>query len=215
MPNVSVWGVKGSTCTDRTLITAAELGIPIDFHAIDFSKGQHKQEEHLKRQPFGKVPAAEIDGFPFYESRAICRVIARSSPSGEALFPSSDIKKVAAFEQWASLESGTITPILEKVVAEMVFKPLFTGKPGDEAVAKKAVEEGQTAFQVLDKQLSSNQFVAGDFSLVDIFLSTYFGYFATTSQGKDTLSKYSNIAQWWDRISARPSWQKVKAEKTF
>ena len=164
-------------------------------------------------QPFGKVPAAELDGQSFYESRAICRVIARSTPAGERLYPSSDIKRVALFEQWASLESGTITPILEKVVAERVFKPMYHQQPADEAVTKKAIEDGHHAFQVLDKQLSTGEYVAGEFTLVDIFLSTYFAYFSNTPEGKQVLEQYPNIAAWWTRLSGRPAWQKIVADR--
>jgi len=76
MVNIQLWGAMGSTCTDRGLLTAAELGVPVDFHPVDTSTGAHKTEEWLtKHQPFGKVPAADVDGLSFYESRAICRVI--------------------------------------------------------------------------------------------------------------------------------------------
>jgi len=214
MVNIQIWGAMGSTCTDRGLFTAAELGVPVEFHAVDTAAGESKTEEWLnKRQPFGKVPAAEVDGLAFYESRAICRVIARSTPAGEQLFPSSDLKKVAVFEQWASLELGTITPILEKVVMERVFKPLYRKVPGDEAAAKQAVQDGQRAFEVLDKQLSTNEYVTGDFSLIDVYLTTYFSLFVNTPEGKQTIEQYPNIAAWWKRISGRPSWQKVVADR--
>ena len=48
--NLQIWGARGSTCTDRALFTAAELGVPVDFHSVDFSKGAHKSPEHMKRQ---------------------------------------------------------------------------------------------------------------------------------------------------------------------
>ena len=158
------------------------------------------------------MPAAEIDGLAFYESRAIARVIARSTPAGEQLYPSSDLKKVAVFEQWASLESGTITPVVEKVVVERVFSK-FYGRTADEAVVKKAMEDGQKAFEVLDKQLSSNEWVTGEFSLVDIFLSTYFAMFVNTPEGKQTMEQYPHIAAWQQRVSSRPAWQKVVADR--
>ncbi len=212
MPDIQLWGAKRATCTDRVLFIAAELGLPLTLHPIDLHKGQQKSADYIQRQPFGKIPAVEIDGLSFYESRAIARVLARSSPAGEQLFPSSDIKRVAVFEQWASLEVGTTTPILEKVVMERVFKQWF-GKVGDEAVVKRAMEDGQTAFQVLAKQLSSNEYVTGDFSLVDVCLCTYFAEFATTAEGKQTLEQYPNIAAWWQRLSSRPAWQNVVAER--
>jgi len=118
------------------------------------------------------------------------------------------------FEQWASLEVSTITPILEKVVMERVFKPLFRKVPGDEAVAKQAVQDGQRAFEVLDKQLSTNEYVTGaEYSLIDVYMTTYFAHFVNTPEGKQTLEHYPNIAAWWKRISNRPAWQKVVADR--
>ena len=211
MAHIQLYGARSATCTQRDLFAAAELGVPIDFHNIDVKARQHKTDEHLRRQPFGKVPAAEVDGLSFYESRAIARVIARSTPAGEMLYPSADIKRVAVFEQWASLEMGTITPVLEKIARERVFKPMH-GVAGDEAIAKQAFEEGQTVFQVLDKQLSTNEYVIGDFSLIDVFLCSIFSHFSNTPEGQQTLEKYPNIAAWWQRLSARPAWQKVVAD---
>lgn len=96
---------------------------------------------------------------------------------------------------------------------ERVFKPVFRGVPGDEAAAKKAHEDGAFAFQVLDKQLASNEYVTGQFSLVDIYLTTYFAHFANTPEGKQTFEQCPNIAAWWQRISSRPAWQKVVADR--
>ena len=213
MVNIQIWGARGSTCTDRLLFAANELSVPVDFHPVAVFEGAHKREDHLKRQPFGKVPAADVDGQPFYESRAIARVIARSTPAGEKLFPSSDLKRVAVFEQWASLEAGTITPVLEKVVAERVFKPKYHSVQGDDAKVKQAIEDGQQAFRVLDTQLSTNEYVCGQFSLIDVYLSTNIAHFVNTTEGAQTLEQYPNIAAWSQRLLDRPAWQKVVAER--
>ena len=212
MVHFELWGLKGATCADRPLFTAAELGVPVDFHTVDITAGQQKTADYLLRQPFGKIPAAELDGHALFESRAIARVLARATPGGEQLFPSTDIQRVAMFEQWASLESGTISPILEKVVGEKLFKPMF-GMSTDEKAAKDAMDGGQTAFRILDTQLSDKQYVIGDFSLIDVFLSTNFGYFAKLPEGKQTFEQYPNIGAWWQRVASRPAWQKVVTER--
>ena len=215
MAHIQIWGCRGFASTDRALFTAAELGVPVDFHPIDWTVGQHKKEDYLKqRHPFGKVPAAEVDGLSFYESRAICCVIARSTPAGERLFPMTDLKRVAMFEQWASLELGCITPILEKIVAERIFKPVYHNTPTDAAVAKRALEDGQAGFRVMDTQLSGQQYVTGqEFSLIDIYLSTYFNFFVGTEEGKQTLQQWPHIAAWWQRIAGRPAWLKMLADR--
>ena len=212
MSAIQLWGATYAVCTQRDLFTANELGLPVELHLVDITTGQQKAAEYLKRQPFGKIPAAEIAGQQLYESRAIARVIARSTPAGERLYPSGDLKKVALFEQWASLEAGTITPILERVVMQRVFIPQFRGVPGDEAIAKQAVQDGQTALAVLDAQLAGNEYVLGELSLIDIFMSTLLALFVDTPEGAETLEKYPNIAAWSTRLLARPAWQKVVAE---
>jgi hypothetical protein len=53
--SVKVFGRKAATCTQRILFTAHELGVDVEFEAINFATGQHKSPEYMKRQPFGKV----------------------------------------------------------------------------------------------------------------------------------------------------------------
>lgn len=52
-------GAAVSTCTQRVLITAAEVGVDVELVPVDFSKGEHKSPEHIKHQPFGQVPYLE------------------------------------------------------------------------------------------------------------------------------------------------------------
>ena len=63
--------------TARVLVTILEKELPYEFVLVDISKGDQKSEDYLKLQPFGKVPALDDDGFVMFESRAICRYLAR------------------------------------------------------------------------------------------------------------------------------------------
>lgn len=58
-----------STCTQRVLLTAAELDVDIELVNVDFSTGEHKSEAHKKYQPFGAVPYLEDTeaGITFFE----------------------------------------------------------------------------------------------------------------------------------------------------
>lgn len=64
-----LYGHPFSTCTNRVLIVAKEVGVDVEFHHIDLFKGEHKQPEFLKKQPFGQVPYFEDteEGLTFYE----------------------------------------------------------------------------------------------------------------------------------------------------
>jgi len=203
----TLFGNKHSTCTQRVLFAAVEAGAQSDvvFQKVDFATGQHKQPEHVARQPFGKVPAAEFEGVPFFESRAICRLIAEKHHS--PILPT-DLKKKAVFETWASLESNTISPQLDPIMMEAVFK-LMMGGTTDAENLKKARQAIDKTLQVLNDRLGKVDYIAGDFSLVDIFEAPNFQHLQKTEVGKEIFSTYPNIAAWWKRLSSRPAWISV------
>ena len=213
MSGLELFGHRSATCTQRVLFTAYELDAPFKFNKVDFSTAQHKSPDFLKRQPFGKVPAAEWDGQPFYESRAISRILAEAHQDKKALLPR-DLRQKAVFEQWASLESNTYAPQLDVVLYELAFK-LWRGGSTDQAAVDAAMERLKPALAILETQLGAQDFVAGDFSLVDVFLAPGFEVLQGTAAGKEILAKYPNIAAWWNRVSQRPAWQRVLAEKAL
>lgn len=63
--------------TSRVLTTIIEKELPYEFIRVDIAKGEQKSEEYKKLQPFGKVPVLDDNGFIMYESRAICKYLAR------------------------------------------------------------------------------------------------------------------------------------------
>lgn len=103
-----------------------QSGAEFDLHRVDLQKGEHKQPEHLARQPFGKIPAIEDDGFQLYESRAIARYL-NETRGGSKLVPS-DPRERALMEQWISLEQGTISPEFWPILRPRVFGPLVSEK---------------------------------------------------------------------------------------
>ena len=65
---LTVYGHPMSTCTRKVLMTLAEDEIPFEMSLVDFATGAHKKEPHLGRQPFGRIPAIDDDGFQLFES---------------------------------------------------------------------------------------------------------------------------------------------------
>lgn len=63
--------------TSRVLVTILEEELPYEVILIDIAKGDQKSEGYKKLQPFGKVPVLDDDGFVIFESRAICKYLAR------------------------------------------------------------------------------------------------------------------------------------------
>ena len=57
-----VYGPAGSTYVWSTRLALAEKGVAHEL--MDVPVGAHREEPHLSRHPFAKVPAFEHDGFP-------------------------------------------------------------------------------------------------------------------------------------------------------
>ena len=77
------------------------------------------------------------------------------------------------------------------------------------AIVKTGEAEVNRAFDVVDKTLASQPYLAGDeFSLADIYWMPYMQYLFPSGAG-DLVKARSNVAAWWERVSTRPSWVKV------
>ncbi len=198
---MKVYGHPVSTCTRKVLMTLEETGTPYEFVLVDFAKGEHKQQPHLGRQPFGQVPALDDDGFALYESRAMSRYV--DEKAGGKLTPR-DPRAHATMEQWISVETENFTPAAMKFIYNTVFK-----RPQEPAVLEAAQAKANVALEAMDAQLAKHPYLAGDaFSIADITYMPYFEY-AMATDLKDTILKHRHVAAWWNRVSERPTWRKV------
>ncbi|MGH7284001.1 MAG: glutathione S-transferase family protein [Polyangiaceae bacterium] len=198
---IKLFGNPASTCTRKVLMTLHELGAPFEMNVIDFTKGDHKQPAHLKRQPFGRIPAIDDDGFALFESRAICRYL---NEKAKGNLEPADIQGRARMEQWISIETSELTPNAMKFVYEHVFK-----RPQGEAVLENATKGLDVTCGVMDTRLAESPFLAGkDFSIAEISMMPYFEY-AMTTPAKATFAKYPHVMQWWNKIAERPAWAKT------
>jgi glutathione S-transferase len=198
---IKLYGSPMSTCTRKVLATLHETNTPFEIIAIDVMKGEHKQPEHMARQPFGQVPAIEDDGFSMFESRAIARYI--DAKAGGKLTPT-DLKHRAKMDQWMSVEVESFTPHAMKFVYEHIFK-----RPQAADVMANATQRLELACSVLDKNLAGKTFMVGDqFTLADITFAPYIEY-AINTPAKEIFAKHANFMSWWGRVSERPSWMKA------
>src|SRR5271170_2579460 len=69
MAHPIVYGPPGSTYVWSARLALAEKGVTHEL--VDVPFGAHREDPHLSRQPFAKVPAFEHDGFTLYETQAI------------------------------------------------------------------------------------------------------------------------------------------------
>jgi glutathione S-transferase len=202
---MKVFGHPASTCTRKVLCTLFEKQAAFEYVIVDITKGEQKSAEHLARHPFGVVPAFDDGGFGLYESRAILRYLDAKLP-GVTLTPS-DLQARGLMEQWISVEQSYFSPPAMKAIMNIWFASMG-GNPPDAEVVAAGVAGASKALDVVEASLGDRAFIAGDFSLADICYAPYLQYLQDMGLGA-TLTDRPKVAAWWQRISARPSWQKA------
>ncbi|OBT63934.1 hypothetical protein VE03_05922 [Pseudogymnoascus sp. 23342-1-I1] len=198
--------------TSRVLVTILEKELPYEFIFIDIAKGDQKSEDYKKLQPFGKVPALEDDGFMMFESRAICKYLARKYPSGKKLIPEGDDKGYGRFEQACSIEQSYFAAAAETIGTELVIKPMKgLGLPDEQRVAQ-AEKDLDIVLAVYDKILAKQKYLAGDeLTLADLFHLPN-GAALKAGKWKEVFEKYPNADKWFKGLQERETWVKAAAE---
>ncbi|KJE91695.1 glutathione transferase [Capsaspora owczarzaki ATCC 30864] len=208
MPVAKIYGLPLSTCAQRVMMALHEHNVPFEFVPVSFA--EIKESAHLARQPFGQMPVFEdVDGFQVYESRAIIHYIdAKYKGQGNDLVPA-DIKQAALVEQWLSVEYSNFNPATTAIVTETVFKPHLFKIEGDMANAEAQAAKLAKILDVYEQHLSKNEYLANNqFSLADLAHLPY-GQHLARGQFGHLITSRPHVNAWWNRITSRPTWQKV------
>ncbi|WP_106475953.1 glutathione S-transferase family protein [Phytohalomonas tamaricis] len=208
MSDFTLYGFDGSTYVRTVRMLFIEKGVPYERVAIDILKGEHLTPEHLRRHPFGKVPALETGGRILYETDAIAEFLEGHFPA-PAFFPRNLDDRVD-MRQWAAVINNYIYPsMIGKLVWQRIINP-FLGRPVDDAVAEQALPEIRHQFELLEKVLSMRpHLVAGPASYVDLLLAPIMAYMAMTEEGQQLLSEFPGVNTWWEKMSRLDSFQRT------
>jgi glutathione S-transferase len=209
MSEIIVHGIPGSPYVRMPLLACEEKGAPYRLEAMAF--GTTKSPEHLARQPFGRIPAMEHDGFRLYEAQAIIRYIDQVF-DGPSLTPA-DPKAQARMNQVMGIMDWYAMPAITSGIGfNRVIKPII-GLPPDEAVVAAAVAPATTCVRALEEILGSKPYFAGDrVSLADLMAVAHLDFFPETPEGAQILAG-SPLLAWLDRMAERPSVQKTAMRK--
>lgn len=204
---MKIFGNIVSGGTQLVLMALAEKGAPYELVTLDFAKGAHKQRDHVSRQPFAKVPAAEHDGQVLFESRAIARYIDEAIP-GERFTPA-DRKERALMEQWISVEMMEFFPIAHPLMFELCLKKVLGMGEPDPATVERLRASLRPVLAILDEALAGKSYLVGNkFTLADMVYMADLGYLHAAGEGA-WITEYPNVTRWWKGISGRKSWGSV------
>ena len=202
---IVIYGVPGSPYVRQPILACEEKGVPWELRAL--GPGEAKLPPHLARQPFGRMPAIEHDGFKLYECQAILRYIDAAFP-GPSLTPA-DPKAMARMSQVMNIMDWYAMPSLTAGIGfNRIVAPIF-GIPVNEDAVKAAIEPGRTCLRALEDLLGSNRYFAGEeVSLADLSAIGHLDLVSASPEGAELIAG-SPLLAWVERMYERPSVRKT------
>jgi glutathione S-transferase len=199
-----VYGADYSVYVRIVRLALHEKGVDYELVPIDaFARGG-PGPDYLKRQPFGRVPAFEHDGFRLYETGAIARYVDEAF-DGPKLQPT-DAKARARMNQIVSIADAYVyRTLVWDVFVERVNRPL-RGELPNESRIQAALDRAETCFSAITALKENSAFMVGEqVTLADLWLAAMFDYFLRTDEGRTLMAGYPALGLWWSHISVRQS----------
>ena len=195
----------------KTTICLEEMGLDYTVNLINIGVGDQFAPDFLKIAPNNRMPAiVDLDGpdsapISIFESGAILQYLARKT--GHFGGPSE--RDRIAVDQWLTWQMGGLGPMAGQAHHFLKYAP-HMDPPQDIPYAKDRYRaETSRLYGVLDRQLASHEFVAGDFySIADMSI---WGRASLWEGQQQTLDDKLHLARWLDTVTARPAVERGRA----
>jgi GST-like protein len=183
----------------KIAIMLEELGAPYRVEFVDLGKGEQFAPSFLAISPNNRIPAIldpdGPDGQPLaiFESGAILQYLGRKFG---AFYPSSERAK-AEVDQWLFWQVGGLGPMAGQCEH---FRTYATEKIP--YAIDRYTKEVERLFRVMEKQLSSGDYLAGGYSIADIATFPWARTWQTLGQD---IRNFPHVERWLARIAERPA----------
>jgi glutathione S-transferase len=194
---IKLYDFKSSPNCQRVKVVLAEKNLPYEIVPVDLTKKEQKAPEYLKMNHYGKVPVLADDSTVLYESLIINEYLEEKYPS-PALMPKDPSKKAKA-RILTDYGMAHFDSPYQKLRMELMKDTKEQSQP----IIEGAKAELKKLLQRFEDELGDQQFLLGDFSLVDANLIPRFsrleGFGVLPDPALPRLAKYI------DRMKSRPS----------
>jgi GST-like protein len=184
-----------------------EAGLPYNVYPINISQNEQFQPHFLKISPNNRIPAIvdhePVDGgeaLSVFESGAILLYLAEKTGK----FLPKDLRGRQQALQWLFWQMGGLGPMAGQNHHFSQFAPEKIPY-----AIKRYIDETARLYGVLDKQLATNEFVAGsEYSIADMAIYPWIVSHKWQSQN---LEDFPNVLRWFNHIQNRPTTVKAYA----
>ena len=196
-PVIKLYDFKSSPNCQRVKIVLAEKNLPYDIAPIDLRAHEQKTPEYLKLNPYGKVPVLTDDATVLYESLIINEYLDEKYPN-PPLMPKDPAKRAKAR---ILVDYGMAH--FDAPYQRLRMELMNDAKEQNQQVIATAKAELKKLLQRLEDEIGEQQYLLGDFSLVDADLLPRF----TRLEGFGVLPDPSlpRLGNYLERVKARPS----------
>ena len=183
----------------KVSIALEEMELPYVAHGLKLRQLEQKEPAFLAINPNGRIPAIvdrDAGDFAVFESGAILIYLAEKT----GLFMPAETKARSRVIQWLMFQMGGIGPMQGQA---NVFRHYFPEKLP--SVQARYVNECKRLYGVMDGQLASHDFIAGDYSIADM---ACFPWIVQSGYSGIELSEFPHLKRWYDVLDARPEVQR-------
>jgi GST-like protein len=180
-------------------IALEEMGLPYTWRHIKLSEREQKQDWYLALNPNGRIPTIidhDEEDFVVFESGAILIYLAEKSGK---LLPR-DFKGRSRVLQWLMFQMSGVGPMMGQ--ANVFYRYAPEKIP---YAIERYQREVHRLFEVLDRQLSRQEYIAGGYSIADIALWPWIHGHEWSGV---TLDGLEHLRRWHDAIAPRPAVQR-------
>lgn len=195
----------------KVSIALEEMGLAYNAHLINIGAGEQFAPDFLKIAPNNRIPAIVDPGGPdgaqisIFESGAILQYLVRKTGT---FYGTTEHDRITV-DQWLMWQMGGLGPMAGQAHHFLKYAP-YMDPPNDIAYAKDRYRsETARLYGVLDRQLASNAFVAGDFISIADF--SIWGWASLWEGQQQTLEDKPHMARWLKVMGARKGVQAGRA----
>ena len=183
-------------------IALEEMELPYTFKHIQLSAQEQKQDWYLKLNPNGRIPTIidhDNDDFVVFESGAILIYLAEKTGK----FMAKDVKGRSLVIQWLMFQMANIGPMMGQ--ANVFYRYAPEKIP---YAIERYQREVLRLFDVLEKRLADNEYLAGSYSIADMATWAWIRGYSWSGVSIDGMP---NLKRWLDVIGERPAVQRGMA----
>lgn len=198
---ITLWGRASSANVQKAVWTLEEIGQPYERIDAGGKYGGLDTPEFAAMNPNRRIPVLRDGNLTLWESHAIVRYLAARYAPG-LLWPEDPVAR-AAVDQWTDWTATTFQPAWIGLFWLAVRTPEAKRDP---AQVEKALSATAAAFRILDEQLASSAYIAGDrFTFADIVAGVSLYRWATMEIERPSLP---NVDVWHGHLMDRPAFVK-------